>query len=64
MPIWGWVMTKPIRRTILILALMAAFVLCACDESQVNHWNRADGSTCYSTVQRGCLDALMGWEEE
>ena len=56
-------MTKPIRRMILILALMAAFVLCACDDSQVNHWNRSDGSTCYSTIQRGCLDALMGWEE-
>jgi len=56
-------MTKPIRRMILILALMAAFVLCACDDS-VNHWNREDGSPCYSTLQRGCLDALMGWEEE
>jgi len=56
-------MTPSIRKMILILALMAAFVLCACDDSQVNHWSRNDGSTCYSTVQRGCMDALMGWEE-
>ena len=55
-------MTKPIRRMVLILAFMAAFVLCGC-ESQINHWSRADGSSCYSTLQRGCLDALMGWEE-
>ncbi len=22
-------------------------------------WTRPDGSTCYSTIQRGCLDAIL-----
>jgi len=56
-------MTPAIRKAAILILAMIAFMLMACDESQVNHWNRDDGSTCYSTVQKGCLDALMGWEE-
>jgi hypothetical protein len=56
-------MTKPIKRMILIIIIAIAFMLMACDNSQVNHWSKSDGGTCYSTLQPGCLDALMGWEE-
>ena len=55
-------MTPATRKLITIIIIAIAFMLLACDGSQVNHWDRNDGGTCYSTIQRGCLDALMGWE--
>lgn len=56
-------MTKAIKRMILIFATGLTFMAVTCDNSQVNHWSKSDGGTCYSTLQPGCLDALMGWEE-
>lgn len=55
-------MTKAMKRMLLILVLAAAFMTCACGEDNVPHWNRSDGSACYSTLQRGCIDALI-WGE-
>lgn len=56
-------MTKAIKRMILIIIIALTFMMTACDNSQVNHWDNTDGGTCYSTLQPGCLDSLMGWGE-
>jgi hypothetical protein len=37
-------MTKPIKRMILIIIIAIAFMLMACDNSQVNHWSKSDGA--------------------
>ncbi len=55
-------MTKAMKRMLLILVLATAFVICGCDDEYVPHWERNDGSACYSTLQRGCVDALI-WGE-
>lgn len=51
-------MTTAIRRMLLILLVMVVFVMTACDDS-VPHWQKNDGSDCYSTLQKGCTDALI-----
>lgn len=55
-------MTRAMRRMVLILLAMVAFVVCGCDDEYVPHWDRSNGGTCYSTLQRGCVDALP-WGE-
>ena len=54
-------MTRAVKRLILILALAAAFVICGCDDDYAPHWDSDEGS-CYSTLQPGCVDALI-WGE-
>lgn len=54
-------MTKSVKKMLLILALAAAFMACACDDSAVPQWESERG-TCYSTLQPGCVDALI-WGE-
>ncbi len=42
----------------LFLVLALAFIL-ACGVPSVTTWTRPDGSTCYSTIQPRCLDAIL-----
>ena len=54
-------MTRAMKRMLLILALAAAFMTCGCADDYVPHWDSDEG-TCYSTLQPGCVDALI-WGE-
>lgn len=55
-------MTPAIKRIKFAMAcFMMVFLAAGGSCEQVNHWD-SDNGTCYSTLQRGCLDSLMGWE--
>ena len=55
-------MTTSVKRIKFAMAcFMMMFLAAGGSFEQVNHWD-SDNGTCYSTLQRGCMDALMGWE--
>lgn len=54
-------MTRSVRRMVLILLAAVAFVACGCDDDYVPHWESEEGA-CYSTFQPGCTEALI-WGE-
>lgn len=50
------------KRNAIILITICILVMSmfACSQAGVVSYPGPDGKTCYSTLQRGCFDALMG----
>lgn len=52
-------MTPSIRKMVLLILAAIVFMLGACGEKDyIPHWE-SDNGDCYSTLQKGCMGALM-----